>query len=1202
MPSISVDSMRIDEIEQSLEKNPTQTALWLRYAKHWENTDEVNALAVYNDAVRRCPHVELWRQYIEYCKRCVTVKGVVAVMHAAIDVISHDHRCGDLFQEYIALLKAVWNYQYKYRDELILDDYDPALLLGDPDADAAKLAEEETELANKCGGHIPLTHDEDESIKWIAKKAPSDSYISVKTRLSLEHIRRLSRQACTSPSSCVDKIVKAYETFEDKLIGHKHSLSNTMDREGVVKEFYHKITNAKNVYQKLEKLYQNVDTLTIPQPEVSVLSKTPSKSTNQLLKWAELLSNCEQIVQFERGNPLKLEVADYQTRVIFLYQNMLLITSCFADFWYSFYQFLYTFSPVKALQVLKIACEKLPNDLFLRLSYITNFEELIYKKHFNATLLGDVMNSQASTSGSLHEAIFDIENSPEYATLLKDMDLVLQKTAKQKNNPDDPDKIEFDFDEEDPEIEIPHTSKFRQGSSKEQKYKLVFTLYEKLLQEPFFEGEQYALVIIHFLNFIRRQAGPDQWRDYLLKKVFINNHQKLTWEVYASQALVEYHCFGERDRCAQIYKIALDRFRTVETFEPSLVASFVNFLISVNDLAAARDELTLAMQKCYKLLREIQHKSDNRNQKDKRVQTEKQKLGQGFKFLFEKLIRLQQSYGDDQDSFTKILQQKNQFLLESVPDVALVQAESLVGDHILSDAHEDAAINAFLNDTLTTMLHVSGDPTDPAAAFEDEFQQFQQQQQQQQQGGKKGRGKRQKGKTLSHYDMRDAFHSDKIIHTYHLDQDYNRPNFLRANLLSSILQPGANSFFSCSSVLPFAEAQSRFKFQHLTPNTNKLNPVASKNFDKYKKATDAQEEKEKEKEKQEQRNNRGRNRNNKHNDRNNNNQGAGGGGLLTVGQVRSKSGSFAEDAENSKEVVSSKAAAKTTAAGNKTTGNNLLNKEGSAASGAEGEQDQDQIALMVKQRMLAQFEDSDDDLMQGINFRDEEVDVNTATKKKPAAAPKNRVTRPDTARMHAFNPMNAVQIASAGQNLGQVSNILPKVLLDLQQMLPKHKQVLKGSAPDVDYIMSVLQTVEVPELPLDQFCKAQPDPGSGLGGRSKDAGFMGGLGGGLFGGAGARVTSLDENTGMMHAVGGSVHNFLIEGAVDESRYRIRGAGTGQSAALREPRRVKKAPGGAKKEEPGESDHEANAEMSAMRERLNVKRRKVQDIVKAEIGA
>ncbi|CAD7943585.1 unnamed protein product [Amoebophrya sp. A25] len=1149
------DPMRssIEEIERSLEKNPTQTALWLRYAEYWENTDEVNALAVYNDAVRRCPHIELWRQYITYCKKCVTVKGVVAIFHAAIDVLAQDHRCGELFLEYLALLKAVWNYQWKYRHELILDDpIEQAGITFDADA--------ESSLATKCGGNLPLTADEEEAIKWIAKKAPSDSYISVKTKLSLEHIRRLFRQAVLTPSSCTDRLMRAYEIMEDHIAGSKNVLANAPDRDGTVRDFYSRVAANKHVYDKLVVLYKGVDTLQLPQAEVSQLSKTLPKAS-QLVKWMDICAAFNAIIAYERGNPCKLEVQGYQTRVTFLYQNVLLVCTYFSEFWYSFYSFLYTFSPIKALQVLKIATEKLPNDLFLRLAYAACFEELVYKKKFNATVLGNILGTSTSTATSgggdtdappanlsLHEAMQNLEGV-QMSELMQEMDLLeaVERAESATAMPSIGGNAGGDE----------HAAGGVSTSSSKTKYNMVSSLYDHLLQE--FDGEQYSLALIHYLNFIRRQGGAHAYREFFLKKVLIDSHQKLTWEVYASQALVEYHCFHEKSRCAKIYKIGLDRFRTLETYEPALVASFINFLVSVNDIPAARDELTLAIQKCYQLLREVHFKGDTKtNEKAARMLKEKQKLQTGFKFLFEKLVRLEQSYGEE--SLEKLLHTKNQILLENVPDAAL-SLEPL-------DAEEEYQTNNFLNASLTSILDVRVDQEGNGMDEDNEEKKDEPK-------GKKGRGKRKRREMLAGFEStKDPFRSDKACaDPFHLDTDYNKPNFLRANLLSTVLQSQNSSFLSCSAVLPFNEALSRFRFQHLSPAVNKLNPAA---------------------------------------------RGKHGHQTVVTGGAASGSGHPEQAFSSSAAVAAGKLVERAPSVAGGPSIDATMHETTPTAAGTtaahmtpassgvllDSAVPQDEIALMVKRRMLAQLDnDSDDD--------DSNLENNTELgggaagvirKSSMAATGKARVTRPDTSRMHSFNPTNAI-VMPTGHPRGVVANVLPKVIRDLQQMLPSHK-VLKGSAPDVDYLMSVLQTVEIPPLPLEQFTRTEP--GLGNGNRGTDSGAFG-TGGGIFGGN--RVSSLDENTNYMHAIGGSVHNFLIEGAVDDTRYRSRGSGAnanggsaanGASHSTRPERRVKK---GKKEEQDLEEEGARREGVSQVKERINVKRRKINEVVKAEqIGA
>ena len=72
--------------------------------------------------------------------------------------------------------------------------------------------------------------------------------------------------------------MRGYEAMEDHLAGTKNIFNNAPDREGTVREFYSKVTLTKGVYEKLVGLYRNVDTLALPNPDVSQLSKTLPKA------------------------------------------------------------------------------------------------------------------------------------------------------------------------------------------------------------------------------------------------------------------------------------------------------------------------------------------------------------------------------------------------------------------------------------------------------------------------------------------------------------------------------------------------------------------------------------------------------------------------------------------------------------------------------------------------------------------------------------------------------------------------------------------------------------------------------------------------------------------------------------------------------------------------------------------------------------
>lgn len=75
----------------------------------------------------------------------------------------------------------------------------------------------------------------------------------------------------------------------------------------------------------------------------------------------------------------------------------------------------------------------------------------------------------------------------------------------------------------------------------------------------------------------------------------------------------------------------------------------------------------------------------------------------------------------------------------------------------------------------------------------------------------------------------------------------------------------------------------------------------------------------------------------------------------------------------------------------------------------------------------------------------------------------NVVARPDVTKMLAFRPVHDMITPAKDDK----KRTIPKCLQDLLALLPT--KPLKGSAPDTDYLLTVLQTVALPEIPLTSF-------------------------------------------------------------------------------------------------------------------------------------
>ena len=611
---------------------------------------------------------------------------------------------------------------------------------------------------------------------------------------------------------------------------------------------------------------------------LSVLSKLPGQQPDpaQLLRWAGTVAGLKAALQFERQNPLRLDIAKYQERVSFLYQNALMATSCFAENWYAYFQFLHTFSPLRALQLLKMAVQRLDDDLFLRLTYITHMESYLYNGRFLEYLLGGAdlafalegpsdssVGYQLGTSGQKAAALAALGPAAaglgdpktkmaalqkllgknggmaqvlkaknlllgdgpllEEDLLFEDLELVSGLVDVEES--DDAKKAFGGTMDEDEVVPASSRAKTKKSKSNVDAAKALeqarFLILSKLFEDALdcsqtWSREQLSLVAIHYLNFVRR-CGPDGlsgWRTFFMKEILLKHSTHLAWEVYAAVASTEYHCCNDKDRCLKIYRLGLSKFAT----EPSFVSNFVHFLVSINDLSAAKTELATCLQNIYKTWRTLSNVAAK----------EKQRLEKGFRFLFEKLVRLEQLYGKSHVGVSKLLQGKNKLFLSEAPlDQQIQDAEKqLLGQNLDEeqdeenrngpDDHRSAQMNddALSHKDVGTFLRQSAEQLLSTAIPEEDAV------------------------------LRDFIQSSFLVefsqdnpelqfltetnNSLHVDRDYANKEFLEAHLLSGILEDPHCSFRSFTKVLPMPEAVSRFRFFHLVPQSTNFSAVTAR--------------------------------------------------------------------------------------------------------------------------------------------------------------------------------------------------------------------------------------------------------------------------------------------------------------------------------------------------------------------------------------
>jgi len=151
--------------------------------------------------------------------------------------------------------------------------------------------------------------------------------------------------------------------------------------------------------------------------------------------------------------------------------------------------------------------------------------------------------------------------------------------------------------------------------------------YQKLLEEM---PKPCPLALINYLAFVRRQRGGGDFRSAFVEAIESSPH--CTWEVYTFAAQTEYHIFGSSDAACKVFRLGLERYGERE---PSLLAAYVNFLISTNDLRSARAELSRGVLD--RLQAAVRDKMSKRSDP---------RLEESLAFLWQKWSRLERYFGD----------------------------------------------------------------------------------------------------------------------------------------------------------------------------------------------------------------------------------------------------------------------------------------------------------------------------------------------------------------------------------------------------------------------------------------------------------------------------------------------------------------------------------------------------------------------------
>jgi len=458
--------------ERALKQLPMAAKLWILYAEWGETNAEVEETQnIYNRCLEQILNVDLWSAYVNFCKRFQPLEQILKSYILAVDRLGTDPRAGAIWGEFMCILKHAYNVLQMSEDE----EAEAKGMLLSEDPSPIELARQTLQPDVRQKLEIAKVHDMNDETLITAME---------KLGINVNFVRTMFQRCTCSPHSSLDKLWANYEQFEK-------SHGNTQLASKLLGEYMPRYWKAKNTWKELQPISAAVDYSAVAVPITAKNAKQQSSLADQ---WRKLLL-------YERSNPIRLEPEGFQTRVIAVYQQAILVLAYHADIWYDFHVFLDQCGhKQKATETLQEAVKRfLPQDLTLRL-------------------------------------------------------LIAQR------------------------LELSATP------ATEQSLKAAEECYKKLLDEM---PKPCPLALINYLSFIRRQYRAQDFRECFLEATQSSEH--CTWEVYAFVANVEHHVFDSHAAATQTFKLGMERYGKTE---PALLASFVNFLLGVNDFRSARAALS----------------------------------------------------------------------------------------------------------------------------------------------------------------------------------------------------------------------------------------------------------------------------------------------------------------------------------------------------------------------------------------------------------------------------------------------------------------------------------------------------------------------------------------------------------------------------------------------------------------------------------
>ena len=329
----------VQVFERSLRRIPSAAMYWMRYIDFMSELPE-KSQKLAERAVLVCPHIDLWRRYLQLTKDVCMLSELVSVYGKIIHGIGQYYKTGDIWLEYLYILKVIYNQQLLKANNTLTSELLPP---------------------GNCTLPLPKTGPSGIPASLVDEY----SLEGVSITPDLTFIRQVYHSALSSPIDRLDLIWDEYQSFE-QTVGAAITTQTAISAKFLTM-YSARYLKSKQVYKELGKLHASVNLYVIPLP---LTKETAIRMRPQIVAW-------RQVIKYEQANHAGLSNDILRRRVSLVFSQCLMGNCYVAEFWYE--QFLWLFSEglkEEALATLQKAIEDyIPSDVFLRLVLTTAHEE-----------------------------------------------------------------------------------------------------------------------------------------------------------------------------------------------------------------------------------------------------------------------------------------------------------------------------------------------------------------------------------------------------------------------------------------------------------------------------------------------------------------------------------------------------------------------------------------------------------------------------------------------------------------------------------------------------------------------------------------------------------------------------------------------------------------------------------------------------------